>query len=319
MQRSPLYTLIFATLVCVVCAVVVSSSAVSLRERQDANVLIERHKNVLQAAGILDPEAEITSEEVERLFHTVEAVPVELATGEVDESVDPDTYDQLAATSDPETSHPAPPNLAQVQRLPDVAVAYRVNDDAGNLKMVVLPIEGKGLWSTLRGFIALRDDLNTIQGITYYEHKETPGLGGEVDNPRWKARWEERRAFDDEGDVAIKVIKGRAGTPEEDPYDVDGLSGATLTSRGVTYMLDFWLGEDGFGPYLDKLGVDTPDLGVPDGVEGSNAALRGVDGQVDQPDLPADGSPAPGELDEEGNGGGSDRSDADSSDERSRS
>ena len=84
--------------------------------------------------------------------------------------------------------------------------------EAGDLEMVMVPIEGNGLWSTLYGFLALDADTRTVVGITFYEHKETPGLGGEVDNPRWKALWPGRKAFLDEGYAPkIEVIKGAAG------------------------------------------------------------------------------------------------------------
>jgi Na+-transporting NADH:ubiquinone oxidoreductase subunit C len=105
----------------------------------------------------------------------------------------------------------------------------------------------------LYGFVALRADFDTIHGLTFYKHGETPGLGGEVDNPRWRAKWADRKVFDENFDPAIRVIKGPAGPPEEAPFEVDGLSGATITSNGVTYLMQFWLGEDGFGPYLEKL------------------------------------------------------------------
>ena len=125
-------------------------------------------------------------------------------------------------------------------------------DDAEELEMVVIPVEGYGLWSTLYGFLALDKDTRTVRGLAYYEHGETPGLGGEVENPRWVALWPGRKVFDENGNVAIRVIKGAAGPPESDPYRVDGLSGATITSRGVTNMLAFWLGDDAYGPFLDQ-------------------------------------------------------------------
>jgi Na+-transporting NADH:ubiquinone oxidoreductase subunit C len=109
-----------------------------------------------------------------------------------------------------------------------------------------------GLWSTLYGYLALEPDARTIQGLTFYKHGETPGLGGEVDNPRWKALWPGRLASDEDGTPKIAVVKGRAGSVSEDPYHVDGLSGATITSNGVTNLMHFWLGKNGFGPYLDK-------------------------------------------------------------------
>jgi Na+-transporting NADH:ubiquinone oxidoreductase subunit C len=111
------------------------------------------------------------------------------------------------------------------------------------------------------GFVALDKDLKTIRGLTFYKHKETPGLGAEVDNPNWKAKWPGRLAFDDSGKVVIEVIKGPAGSPGETPHKVDGLSGATLTSNGVTYLLRFWLGKEAFGPYLDTLRESTPTEG----------------------------------------------------------
>jgi Na+-transporting NADH:ubiquinone oxidoreductase subunit C len=178
---------------------------------------------------------------------------IDLATGETVPDVDPATFDQLRAAKNPETSSPAPPNRANVRRLPDNALVYKVLGEEGGIEAVVLPIEGYGLWSTLYGFIALEDDLDTVRGITFYQHGETPGLGGEVDNPRWKSRWVGRKAFDENGLPIIEVIKGVAGPPQEDPYEVDGLSGATLTARGVTHLVRFWLGKSGFGPYLEKL------------------------------------------------------------------
>jgi Na+-transporting NADH:ubiquinone oxidoreductase subunit C len=121
------------------------------------------------------------------------------------------------------------------------------------VQMVILPVEGRGLWSTLHGYLALDTDGNTVVGITFYQHSETPGLGGEVDNPKWKERWRGRKLFDEHGQLRIAVAKGAAGPPESDPHRVDGLSGSTLTSRGVTNMLSFWMGENGFGPYLERL------------------------------------------------------------------
>ena len=137
-------------------------------------------------------------------------------------------------------------------RLPEKALVYQRVED-GAVRSIILPIEGKGLWSTLYGFLALAPDTTTIEGITFYEHGETPGLGGEVDNPSWKALWPGRKAYDENWRPAIEVMKGTAGPVDEDPYRVDGLSGSTLTARGVTNLVQFWLGDNGFEPYLEKL------------------------------------------------------------------
>lgn len=252
MQRGAGYTIGFAALVCVVCAIVVSTSAVTLRDRQDANAFLDKQRNVLIAAGLAQEDETLSPQQVQARFEPIHSVVVDLSTGEELPDVDPELFDQRKASADPATSSEAPNNLAQVQRLPDRALVYRL-EERGELKLVILPVEGKGLWSTLYGFVALDADLETIRGITFYEHKETPGLGGEVDNPRWKALWPGRRAFDDQNQPNITVIRGQAGPPEEDPYRVDGLTGATMTSRGVQHLMRFWLGEDGFGPYLENL------------------------------------------------------------------
>jgi Na+-transporting NADH:ubiquinone oxidoreductase subunit C len=250
MQHSTLYTVLFAAAVCLVCGVLVSSSAVTLKDRQDENSELERQRNVLLAAGLMKSGEKIDREEVGERFRSIEPVVIRLDTGDPASEIDPATFDQRQAANDPATSRVVPPNRAGVARVPLHALVYQVVDEAGTIQQVVIPIQGMGLWSTLYGFLALDSDTVTIRGITFYEHGETPGLGGEVDNPRWKDLWPGRRAFDESWTPRIEVIKGRAGPAQEDPYRVDGISGATITSRGVSDFVRFWLGENGFGPYL---------------------------------------------------------------------
>jgi Na+-transporting NADH:ubiquinone oxidoreductase subunit C len=251
-QYSNAYIIGFATAVCLVCSIVVSTSAVALRERQDRNKVLDRQTKVLIVAGLLEEGQSASAAEIEEIFESnIEMRVVDLASGEYDDSIDARTYDQRKATKDPAFSQGAPANNAGLTRLPDKATVYlRVVGD--EVLSLILPIEGKGLWSTLYGFIALAPDTTTIQGITFYEHGETPGLGGEVDNPSWKALWVGRRAYDENWQPAIEVMKGVAGPVEDDPYRVDGLSGSTLTARGVTNLVRFWLGENGFDPYLEQ-------------------------------------------------------------------
>lgn len=248
------YTVVFAATVCVVCAVLVAGAAVALRERQGINAELDRQKNVLMAAGAMRADESLTPQEVTERFSSFEPVAVDLATDQEDTSFNVVGYDQRRALGSPQTSFAAPAgNPAQLQRLPNKAVVYKRRGPDGTLDMLVLPIEGKGLWSTMYGFLALDADLGTIRGLTFYQHGETPGLGGEVDNPRWKALWPGRAAYDESGDPAIEVIRGRAGGPDADPHRIDGLSGATITGRGVQHTVNFWLGDDGFGPYLKTL------------------------------------------------------------------
>jgi Na+-transporting NADH:ubiquinone oxidoreductase subunit C len=93
-----------------------------------------------------------------------------------------------------------------------------------------------------------------VVGFGFYQHAETPGLGGEVDNPLWKGLWKGKTLFDGDGELAVEIIKG--GIDPQSPkaeHQVDALAGATLTSNGVNNLLHFWLGENGFGPFLEKL------------------------------------------------------------------
>ncbi len=250
MQHSTSYIVLFAAAVCAICSVFVSGAAVLLADRQAANVALDRQKKVLVVAGLMKEDEDVSREEVEKRFEdNVVARVVDLASGVVLEGVDPKSFDQRKAAKNAATSREAPPNGAKVQRVPNQGLVYRVVQD-GELRSVIVPISGQGLWSTLYGYIALEADLRTVAGITFYEHLETPGLGGEIENPRWTALWKGRKVYDDAGRPVIDVKKGVAGPADEDPYNVDGLSGATITSRGVGYLVRFWLGDDGFGPYL---------------------------------------------------------------------
>ena len=251
MEHSARHTVIFTTLLCVVFSFLVSLVSVALEERQEENRRLNRIKNVLGVAGLVEPGERLSREEMSRRFEE-RLVPriVDLEQARFVEGVDPMAFDQRAAASDPDRSRPAPENAARVRRIPNRALVFELRD-GDRIEGLVLPVEGYGLWSQLYGYLALEADGNTIRGITFYEHGETAGLGGEVDNPRWKALWPGRRAFGEDGDILIRVKKGTAGPVDRDPYQVDGLSGATLTSNGVTHLIHFWLGENGFGAFLD--------------------------------------------------------------------
>jgi Na+-transporting NADH:ubiquinone oxidoreductase subunit C len=255
------YTVTVAAGVCLVCAVVVSAAAVLLRPLQARNQVVDRLSKVLQVAALVHPGETLSAQAEEARFRErVEPRVVDLGTGHNDDSVDATTYDQRKAARDPQQSRPAPPNEARVVRLPSRAVVYEVMEE-GRVKSLVLPIQGYGLWSTMYGYLALEADARTVAGITFYDHGETPGLGGEIENPRWQALWPGRQAFDDAGAMKLRVIKGAAGPASRDPHRVDGISGATITSRGVSSTLAFWLGPDAFGPYLKTFRAQSPATG----------------------------------------------------------
>ncbi|MEL6184044.1 MAG: Na(+)-translocating NADH-quinone reductase subunit C [Myxococcota bacterium] len=269
MQRdSALYIVGFCVAVCLVCSVLVSSAAVGLKPRQEQNQVLDRQRKVLAVSGLIPEGTNESPDEVRDMFaKRIRPVVVDLASAEVVKDIDAATFDQQKAKKDPSRSQEAPDNSAGVARLPNRALVYYVSktdmSDAGagfELDQYIFPVEGKGLWSTLYGYLALAPDGNEIRGLTFYQHGETPGLGGEVDNPAWKAKWPKRLAYGPQGlsagefgEPAIEVIKGQAGLPAKDPHRVDGLSGATITSKGVSSLLRFWLGESGFGPFIKKV------------------------------------------------------------------
>ena len=125
-----------------------------------------------------------------------------------------------------------------------------MKDEQGNVTQVVLPMYGRGLWSTMYGFVSVAPDANTIKGITYYDQGETAGLGGEIANPRWQAQFVDKKLFDEQGNQKFKIYKGSSAADKE--HGVDGLSGATLTSNGVQGSFDYWFSQNGFGPFLAK-------------------------------------------------------------------
>lgn len=239
--------------VCLVCAIVVSSAAVALKPAQDANIERDRQMNILAAAGLLKEGLS-----VEEQFAAVQTKVVDLRTGEYSDAVDATTYDHLkAAKTTGELSSSfadlGSDDLAKIGRRENYSVVYLIDDENGNLDKVILPVRGYGLWSTMQGFIALEEDLTTVAGIGFFAHGETPGLGGEIDNPGWKASWVGKQVYS-ANDVAIEVIKGAVvpGNPNED-YQIDGLAGATLTTKGVDNLVKFWLGDNGFASFLANL------------------------------------------------------------------
>ncbi len=243
-------TFMVALLLCLVCSVAVSAAAVVLKPVQDTNKLLDKKRNILQIAGLEQP-----GKSVEEAFQQVEAKVVDLQTGDYVEGVNADTFDARVASVDPKQNVvlTKEQDIASIKRRAKYATVYLVKDAQGKVDKLILPIHGYGLWSTLYGFLALKGDANTVVGMGFYEHAETPGLGGEVDNPAWKDLWKDKQVFNANGEVALRVMKGAA--PAGDPkavHEIDALSGATLTSRGVDNLVHFWMGQNGFAPYLQK-------------------------------------------------------------------
>lgn len=240
-------TIFVAVALCLFCSMVVAMAAVSLRPVQEANKLRDKRINILQVAGLYEAGIDVNAAFTEAFTPRV----VDLATGEYTDAVDVATYDERAATQDLNLSVALGDDPAGIGRRANFETVYLLENEDGSLNKVILPIHGYGLWSTLWGFIALEANANDIFGLQFYEHAETPGLGAEVDNPRWRSQWSGKKLRDDEGDLEITVSK--TIPPAGPEFHVDALAGATLTSRGVDNLVRYWMGEDGFGPYLAKL------------------------------------------------------------------
>ncbi|MCA9127500.1 MAG: Na(+)-translocating NADH-quinone reductase subunit C [Planctomycetales bacterium] len=269
-------TFIVSLVLCIVCSLLVSGAAVSLKPRQKRNQELDQKRNIIEAASLSEDPKGLSGKEVEEIFDS--QVTRQLLDIDSDNYVsEPDpSFDPRQAAKDDSL------NVEITGSEFDIGFAkreqqtwvYLVKDTDGKIKKVVLPIYGMGLWGPLYGFVAIDSDFRTIQGLTFYEHKETPGLGGEVDNKLWKAKWVGKQIWEevdgnknigDDEHLMVGVAKG-APLPEKAKYMVDGLSGATITSRGVDSMLNYWFSENGFGPYLKKLAAQQGDSdGSPNG------------------------------------------------------
>ncbi len=244
--------------VCLVCSVLVSTAAVTLNAIQEENKKLDKIKNILLAGGLLSD----GMEDIKAAYdEKVEPTLIELATGAIvseenyDKVLNIEHFDLKAICSHSDYSDAISPkkDIANIKRRPRYMLVYSVKEN-GQTDKVILPVFGKGLWSTLFGFVALNKDMKTVAGFTFYEHGETPGLGGEIDNPRWKKMWLGKAAFNDAGEVVIEVLKGKVDNAGANAnHQIDGLSGATLTTRGVDQLVKYWLSSDGYGPFLNKL------------------------------------------------------------------
>ncbi|MDA9556944.1 Na(+)-translocating NADH-quinone reductase subunit C [Vibrio sp.] len=239
-------TLFVVIALSLVCSIIVSAAAVGLRDKQQSNAALDKQTKILQVAGI-----EAVGDIPALYGESIEPRLVDFSTGEFVEG-DATTFDQRKAAKDPSQSTRlvADQDFAKIITRSNTGIVYLVKNGE-DLSKVIIPVHGNGLWSMMYAFVAVETDGNTVSDIIYYEQGETPGLGGEVENPNWRAQFEGKKLYDANGKPAISVVKG--GAPEGSEHGVDGLSGATLTSQGVENTFNFWLGEQGFGPFLAKV------------------------------------------------------------------
>jgi|TARA_B110000977_G_scaffold61288_1_gene83249 Na+-transporting NADH:ubiquinone oxidoreductase subunit C len=252
-KDSPFNILLTAFALCLVCSILVSTAAIGLKQQQIDNQVLDQKIKILKVSGLWQDDMPI-----EQMFESVETRLVDLSSGEYSELFAVEDYNQKKASKDLANSIELSreEDVAGIGRRAKLAKVYLVRR-AGEIVRVVLPIHGYGLWSTLYGYVTLEQDMNTVYAITFYEHKETPGLGGEVDNQKWQASWRGKQVYDEQGQTRLALIKGRVDrNSTSQQYQIDGLSGATLTSNGVSNMFAFWMGQQGYKQYLENIRGD---------------------------------------------------------------
>lgn len=241
-------TITVVVLLSLICSLIVAGAAVLLKPTQEEQKMLDKQKNILSVAGLL--KSDKASEIKEIYAKNIEAKIVDLASGDYVEGIT--QFDAKAAAKDPEQSVTIAPenDKAGLRTRAKYAEVYLVKSADGQVNQIVLPMYGTGLWSVMYGFVSVEPDGNTIKGITFYDHGETPGLGGEIENPRWQAKFVGKKLRNEKGESAITIGKGASADKE---HGIDGLSGATLTSNGVDGTFKYWFGKNAFGPYLTKL------------------------------------------------------------------
>lgn len=254
MQRDSIQNTFFVAIVlCLVCAAAVAGSVALLKAPQKVNLERYRKQNVLDAAGLYDKG--MSNEQIDITYKQwVVRQVIELPSGkDVTDEYGDEGFDQAKAVDDMKTRVTIKPedDIAKLKTREYRSNVYIIKTSPANPmpSQYVFPIRGKGLWSIMWGFVSIDADMQTVRGLSYYDQGETPGLGGEVENDVWKKKWDGKLLYNAAGELAIRVAKGNA----QNQNQVDGLSGATITSGGVTNMLRYWLGPDGFGSYMKSI------------------------------------------------------------------
>ena len=246
-------TLLVALGVVLFCSVMVSTTVELLRPVQLAYKQIDRNRVVVKVTGLASAGEELSDREIVDRFRELEVRAVDLADGRFTNAVDPLTYDQRAAVEHPELSVAieSSKDIAGLGRRARYALVY-VLSDGQSVRRITLPVHGRGMWSTIYGYITLDGDMTTVTDIMFFEHGETPGIGDQIESPAWRASWLGKLIYDDNGKPAIAAAPAPAAGPAE-RHRVDAIAGATLTVNGAMNAVLYWLGEDGFGPFLKQL------------------------------------------------------------------
>ena len=249
-RDKPLRVFLISAVVAVGCSLMVTAAVTYFRPMQAAYAALERNRILVEAAALTDDAGSLSDREVAALFRRLQVRVVDLRSGELTDAVDPLSYDFDAAGASADGSVPIPKasDIASIARLPHfMPVYFRGSPDAP--ERIVLPVYGQGMWSTIRAFVALGPDGNIIEALIIEGHAETPGIGDRIEDRAWLAGWEGKPVFDERG-VAIRLAKPGAAAG---PNQIDSITGATITAEALVTLVQFWLGENGYGPLLENL------------------------------------------------------------------
>jgi Na+-transporting NADH:ubiquinone oxidoreductase subunit C len=253
-NESPAKALIVVTATALVCSVLVTLTAVTLQPIQRAYQDLERNRYIVQISGLVDSADELEDRKLISAFQDLDARIVDLDRGSFDADFNPDNFDTRKAAANPEFTEaiPVDQDVARLGRRSRLVTVYLVWDGE-DLRRMILPVYGQGMWSSLYGFIALESDLNTIADMTFYEQGETAGIGDRILGPDWLAQWRGRKLYDEQNTLRFRIADGavRPNSPAA-AYEVDALTGATVTTDGVTNLMRYWFGPHGYAIFLEN-------------------------------------------------------------------
>ena len=257
---SPLKALIVVLAVSLVCSILVSSASIILKPIKLLNQKVERSRHIVALTGLVPADKKLSNDEILQAIEQLDIRVININTGKFDDNIDPEKFDARAAANNPELSVEISPDNdpARLGRRAQHALVYLVwNGD--ELKRIILPIHGQGMWSTLYGMLALEADFNTIGAVTFYEQAETAGLGDRITQPDWQVKWQGRQLFNKQGEVVFRVASGPVDKSSTAAlHQVDAISGATVTAVSVTRLVEFWFGPDGYLSFLNNLKQQPP-------------------------------------------------------------
>jgi len=252
---SPVKAFLVILLTALVCSSLVSAAVVMLRPIQLNNQMLDRSRNIMKLTGLVEEGLTPSDEEMLEMYLGMDVRILDIDESVFNNELDPLSFDPRRAVNDPELGIdiPADQDRANLGRRSRYAPVYMVLVD-GELDRLILPVHGTGMWSTIYGYVALESDLNTIAAATFYEQNETPGLGDQIMRPEWQAQWVGRRIYDEVGEFRFAVNHGKVEPGSSTwLYEVDALTGATVTADAVTGLMQYWFGPHGYRGFLEYL------------------------------------------------------------------